>query len=91
MHFQINQGLLCRWVYLSVHSFHDPQDPKICLTLWTFILARFGVVAGGQFAGNEFRSIFTKETTIQEILCTMWFFFPLTFKILLLFLNVEVD
>lgn len=54
--------------------FSWPQDPKICLTLWTFVLARFGVVAGGQFAGNEFRSIFTKATTVQGILCTMWFF-----------------
>lgn len=44
--------------------FSWPQDPTIYLTLWTFILARFGVVAEGQFVGNEFWSIFTKETAV---------------------------
>lgn len=53
--------------------------------------ARFGMVAGGQFAGNEFQSIFTvKEMIPEEIWSTVWVFHSLL-RSFLLFLNIEID
>lgn len=48
------------------------------------------MVAEGQFSGNEFQSMFTEETVVQEILSTIWVFHSLL-RPFFLFLNIDID